>query len=251
MGFDHDEKHATTSTIIGAGAVNVWMPDAPPIVPHAQDDEFNDENFNTSKWTEWDVMNKITIVEQEWGLEMTVTTDPGINWGGVYQSVPTGGDFSMMAKIDMLTTRFDTFSAGLFLAEDLDAGPSTANLVTLHLAVPEGALTVNASEWSAYDAFLVTRASDNITDYIIPHIYLRIRVVGSDYEVDYSINGLSWNFMHGEQALPFTPVHCGIAVNNQNTGETSSTACSFFRIVEGTGTHRDVLRGRQVSITSF
>jgi hypothetical protein len=233
---------ATHTDYLGA---TLYLPDWPPSSAGAGDDEFADNSAGVpSGWTEWDVGARLTVAEGEDGTKMTWAGDFS-ELSGMRKAIPAG-DFSLITKISLSAT--GNFEGGIFLAEDLAANPSTADVQTLMMRYDGGMLfSIAAQRWSAYNSLLST----NFFTSSRTHggtIYLRWRRISTNLHADYSFDGLSWLRMGAAFAEPFTIAHVvlGGAARNSDGG---TAYFRFYRETTSTAIAQPLL-GRRVKVAA-
>lgn len=205
------------------GTVGLFFPDLPPVSANANDDEFADASLGAA-WTEWDPGSKVTVTEADYGLKLAFNASSGDSLGGVRRAVPSA-DWSLITKVDLAATGVGgSTEAGIFLAEDLSANPTTADIETFIVRYDGSmTLTIGAQRWSAYNALSSTQFSTGGRTHG-GTIYLRVRRISSTLYFDFSFDGISW-LQAGTMAAPFTIGHVGLA----GTGRSSDASAAYFR----------------------
>lgn len=105
----------------------VLGPDARPPVPDAMDDEFNDESFDTSKWT-WLAQGGTTVNETNHRLTLMLRENSN-RIRGIYQSTPSG-DWTIQAKVyePMLDVAGGSGGSCLFVGQSTTQEIRSANI---------------------------------------------------------------------------------------------------------------------------
>jgi hypothetical protein len=246
---------ADLPTLSGAG-YSVWVSDAPPDPNNMPNnlallfsDEFDSDTLSPS-WTVWDEGGNTSVVASGSygpGLRMSQETVAGNSFGGIYTAVPSSDSWEIVTKVHLSGREVDDNKAGIFIAEDLDANPTTANILAFEVVYGNGGITVQLTEYTAYDGTTTGETivwdlgSTNRVDHT--HFYLKLvrRVSGNDITIPLlSTDGVSWIFMDKSSAgyngssvpTPFTPVHMGAFINNDDSGAPSDAVFSFFRVNE-------------------
>ena len=208
----------------------IWVPDNPPIVAGAGDDEFSDNSGGVpTGWTEVDHGSTATVVEREWGLEISRPTGGGDQIAGIYKAIPSG-DFTITTKLGRNSLDYSNYAvASLTLFED--AATSTADMHILSVWISGGInARVLVERWSQYNTFNATlqaRITNLETDG--GFYYLRIRRNGTTYDFDVSSDGIAFQRTYTTGALGYVPAHMGITVNNTNQGVTVTARAMYFR----------------------
>lgn len=206
----------------GEADFTFWLPDAPPLCASAYDDEFEDSAFDAVLWTEFDPGAFLTISEDEVGLILDMVTDPGADWAGIYQAIPSG-DFAIVAKLALMALRTNYAYLSLLLWEN--ATDNAKGLYSLSVFYDGSSLGVHAARWNNWQSWnsnLVTFATGNSC------MYLRIRRSSTTYSFDISSDGVGWMRIWSG-SLAFTPTHFGIGINNEGQGVTIRGVAHFFR----------------------
>ncbi|MEQ8221148.1 MAG: hypothetical protein ABRQ37_02515 [Candidatus Eremiobacterota bacterium] len=216
----------------------MWLPDAPPVSPSEYDDEFLDESFNISKWSEFDHGNKLSVSEEKYGLKFDITphvstTDDSI--AGILQSIPSG-DFSITTKCNLSAIRNATaginsgLMAGILLAENTS---NSGKIYFLTLMYP-GSQDINYINLYYYTSYSTYGGvyGRQVGNFEITAGYLRVRRTGTTYYFDYSLNGRAFINIYSSSSLAFTPGYFGLG--SMYTSSSSVTAhhtiiYDFFR----------------------
>ncbi len=204
---------------------DAYNPDLPPLTAHDRDDEFSDD---LSAWTTLDPSGHLVSSGVEEGYGYVTKQSTALGNGrmvALYQDIPSGNEWAFAAKMTMQSGA-GTVRYGLFVAEDLDANPTTANFYTIQSL---NNTSVQAGTLTAYDAaFTGVGTSVGRVD---RSIYLRARItdmsVTPDAAWDWSDDGVGWNQVQSA-AVGFTPVHFGVWVRN-STGSDARLRAAWFR----------------------
>jgi hypothetical protein len=221
-----------------------WDSDAPTASASLYDDEFNDNSMG-GIWTEYDHGSIQTISEGANGLVLTSTGDGSTNkTSGVYQAIPAG-DFTIDARFSVVGPWETITAIGLAVLED--ASSSTGNFHFLRIGPRASDNRIGVGEFSAWNTFLAERAS-RLPLFIPTTFIIRIQRNGTTYRFSYSTDGIGWIEVleTTAAAMGYTPLHFGILMQNQTSGE-SKLIARFFRYRDsdvGTG----VCYGRLVPV---
>lgn len=228
-----------------------WDPDAPPSSPHAKDDEFDDDSLS-GNWTEWDGGGKITLTENEYGLNIVNTnTAAADHVGGVFTSVPTG-DWRVITKVSIGGKWYSNYaSAGVFIAEDLSSNPNTADFIAIWLFFTKDrdSNAIVVQRYTAYNAYnSEVMSGKQYIYYGYDDVYFQIRKESTNYYYYYSGDGISWQLI-GSSSNPFTVSSFGLATNNVNQGVDTTAYFKFFRVVADSAWQTPV-QGRTIAIAA-
>lgn len=198
-------------------SVTGYFADMPPSSPHANDDEFSDASVGGA-WTEWDVGSKVTVTEGTYGLKLAHVSSSGANnYGGIYRAIPAG-DFTVITKMSHSLTTSGAV-AGVFVAADLGAAPSTADFHVLVHGLSSLETNMGVHLYNDYTSF---NSTINTGAYGPTHAYLRIRRVSTLFSMDYSTDGVGW-YRAGTFTPGYTAAHIGLTINNSTTVASSAT----------------------------
>ena len=233
------------ATGVGGGGKIVWNADAPPAIPSAIDDEFDDGSFDTGKWTVFDPDAILNVTESSAYNAILLDIDTrylDTNIVGIYQTIPAG-EFTIWTKVNLISHRYNYTTIGLALWED--PTDSTKQLATNHLM------------WGWDNIFWQTVAFTNYkapaSEYDIAsehNIYFRIRRnSGGSYCYGASTNGIEFGDFNGTQTPPFTPTAFGIFVNGGGGGVYPVRGLfQFFRYLDYDIGETGVLPGKLVGL---
>jgi hypothetical protein len=209
----------------GPEGFGLWNPDAPPISPSAYDDEFSDGVFNGGAiWTVFDINSRMTITENDKGLNLLRPNLATIDITGIYQAIPAG-DFSIEAKLGLSAKSADFGFASLALWEV--AGSTTGGIYGFSLIYKSTTKGYEIGRYNNYTSFN-SAPSSRYDGWWFTSGYFKVRRNGTTYYLDHSNDGVSWVQLWSG-TLAFTPTQFGISTLNQNTGQTTELHASFFR----------------------
>lgn len=229
--------------------VSIWMPDAPPATPNAQDDEFADASGGLpSGWTEFDPGAIQTVNESAAGCELSTATHAGSQVTGIYKSIPSG-DFSIMIKVALSGLGVtNSIRAMICLWED----PSNTAKALRTLGITQNATQgqIDVIQWNNYTTLTSTLASLAMSVDEGPTVlYLRIRRTGTAYAFDVSSDGNGFEQVHTIAALGITPTAMGLAMDNTASGANVKTTTSFFRYKASDVGIFGALEGDRIAVT--
>lgn len=250
----------TTQPAAGGGAstpadFSLWLPDAPPEIPGALDDEFTTVGAGVpSGWTEFDPDTLQTVAVGSRGLELSrVIADapPTYSFSGIYKAIPAG-DFSVIVQVSCSIEAglsCDT-PAGLALFEN--AVDTSKKIAALSFTSDDVAivLSVEVEYFTNYQTFSASKVVKG--KQLQPGPYFRVRRTGTDYFFDVSGNGIAWSglLVQTEVQLGFTPLHFGPFINgagNGTAGNTLKGIFPFFRYKASDVGLNGVLEGARVN----
>jgi len=254
-------KRSGTEIVSAALATTrLWVPDAQPASPSAFDDEFDGAQGAAlgASWSEWDVPGIVSPdLDGQGRLRMRVPSGPR-RMVGIYQAVPGASEYAIYTKARIRThvNSGGGVACGIFLAGDLDADPSTADLrffcTNLHA---ENTQSIRLFSLGAFDDGATP--IESLPGTLVAAIYLRLRVNGDQYGLDFCTDGATWLQIRPSAGsantaqIGITPVHMGLAGWNGNAGRDAELLCDFFRVVTGPGTS-DLYRndlGRELALS--
>lgn len=233
--------------------VKMWCSDAPPETPSDCDDEFNDESFDTSKWTEYDPGNVMAVTEEKYGLKLHEAVPSTVGSDlitGVYQAIPEGS-FSISTKLKMNCNKGRFYLSGLMLWEN--GADSSKKALGLCFYRDHASNRISVEYYSSYN----TAVSDYLNLTIgneVTVIYLRIRRTDNVYYFDISVDGVGFVTVYNMTLSLFTPVHFGLFLDsvNYSGGQPSpvSSIFSFFRY-KNSNTGAVPIEGRLLDIKTL
>jgi hypothetical protein len=244
-----DYKHLTAAeyaTIRGPTALYTkWDVDAPPLITVSQSDEFDDSSIAT-KWSEFDVGNKLTVTESGYGLFLEeATINPG-QLAGLVQVLPSG-NFTIIAKMDFsrVNTPTATQVAGLALWEQ--PADVTKKVVTWGWNDSAYDSVLSFMQWSAYTTGS-NQANRTQAGVWVNPIYLRIRRNGTTYYYEYSMDGIGWILFYSQVSSYLVPTYFGPCIFGGNVGTTIKAAFKFIRYYPSDHGQNFITTGRPVSV---
>jgi len=224
-----DEGSGKATVVISGGAgpgdadFTIWSPDAEPASPSSYDDEFDDSSFDTGLWTEFDVATTQTPTEAEFGLHFVTSSTAHVQ--GAFQVAPASAGWSIMTKVAWLHPQSDDMKAGLLLMEDYQ-NPSTSDCFYWASYRGGAGNGFQAEYYNDYANHNSTPKNDAHSHYPTT-VYLRIRAEGTVWDLDWSIDGLSWIQLH-TMTRSFTPDAFGIC-QRVSTASDMKAVFPFFR----------------------
>jgi hypothetical protein len=236
------QANITVSGGAGGGEPDftLWMPDAAPNSPGAYDDEFDDSSYDSGLWTAYDEGADLNVTEDERGL--ILNSDGGQTIAGIYQDVPAGAGWSIIAKVASTGSQTYTVITGLLLLEDVD------NLDTSNLAIWGQTIGGQRYGWAYYTANDYTQSgqaeANSDKDNPVSTFYFRIRAVGTDWYLDWSIDGLGW-FQKATVSRPWTPT--GFGIGKRLDDNIHPSIVSYFRYTTDTD-YDDIMHGDRVDM---
>ena len=224
----------------GTADGSFWDTDAAPTSPSVYDDEFDDESFNTSLWTEFDIPTGLGQTENAYGLEFTGHST-GHVLQGIYQVVPSGAGFTIATKVSWLAGQLNDCKAGLIVLDDSE-NLSTSDLgVHFHYRGSAGA-GVQSEYYTAYDTF--DTAYDNlVSDKWATTMYLRMVCTETEWYFGWSLDGIGW-MDRVIQARPFAPDAVGLCLKMNTTD--NLPIFHWFRYFP-TATHKTIIEGNRIN----
>lgn len=224
------------------GFASLWTfdPDALPASPHANDDEFRDGSIGGA-WTDWDPASVYANSEDTFGLRI-LSSAGSLAGGGVFRDVPVSSDWTLTTKVSLTRDQTPNTFAGIFLAEDLTASPSTGDLRTLMTTYGGSGPRLEVDSWTAHGSFGSGLANTNAVDAIAHGVYLRIAKTSTTYRFMWSVDGVGWLTLYSTTSLGITPVKAGLAVisDHGSTARTEAFFC-FWRQVDSAAYYAPVL----------
>jgi len=236
-------------TISGGGGggipdFTVWFPDAPPASGYSSggvdDDEFDDASFDTGIWSIYDVASRQTETEAEYGLNLSQSgTD---YFQGIYQPVPAGTDWSFTTFVGHNWYQTGNGVAGILLLENISS-LSTSDVFVWGMYRGGSGFGWRWAKAPQYNGY--TGDDSWINDSKDIGWYLRIRVSGSTWYFDWSLDGYTWIAYAYTQTEEFTAQGVGIGYRLDNTGW--SINCKFARFTDDSS-HDQMLYGDRVGM---
>jgi hypothetical protein len=217
-----------------SGGCDKWDPLSPPRTPNAMDDEFDDETFDTSKWTVMDAYAYGTITEDEVGLKMSTT---GYNiMVSVTQPIPTG-DYTVWTRLSLRGGIYDGWgNCGICFQEDMASDDIYTVGPQIVGANDHGDVPITTGYWTSAEAY-----TDPGTwgKYYPMSLWIRVRVDVSEqiYYTDLSLDGLSWQCC-GSDTLIYAPTRVGLFFTSADG--TDRVIYSFFRVTDSIDPFQDM-----------
>lgn len=228
-------------------AGSVWFPDIPPASGLGSLDDYFDDSSLAGKWSEWDIDGVLDVSEEDYGLNLYVTTSAGPSWAGVYQEMPIdSGPFSVYTKISLLSRDRNYHNVGLGL---FDGTPNSTNdfysYALLHRNFDQ---KLEVIKWLQYDSGNTSYGGKE-DGFIHLTVYLRIRYDGSDWHFEFSDDGVGWTESLADHTLTINyPSHVGIIVNNESNTWDSRAIVQMFKFEPGLNDITDVLYGNRAKV---
>jgi hypothetical protein len=207
--------------------VSHWAYDAQalPTSAHANDDEFNDGSIGGS-WTDWDPGSVYATSEGSFGIDL-LSSASSLAGGGIHRAVPVSSDWTLTTKVSLQRDNVANTFAGVFLAEDLGANPSTGDIVSLTTNYGGSGSRLEVDSWTAYNTFGSSLGSVSMGDGFPTSLYLRISKTSTTYRFMWSLDGMTWLVVYSTTSLGITPVKAGLAMFSDHGNTVRSEA--FFR----------------------
>ena len=220
----NDELKTITIAASGGGGSSYQNPiDEPPATPNAKDDEFDDTSLD-AKWS-WVNQGTATWSEQNGFGKISLLS--GYNHSRfIVQNVPTG-DFTVTGKFDLMAPTNSSFNFGLVLYNSSSAKHVIAGVCARTTYNGMHVLKMSNTTTFYTDAFLRSW-HDTL-------VYIRVRVVGTTYYVDRSVDGDTWTNIFSETVATFMSsiTHIGIGYFRNNTeGGSYYGKCHWFRVTQ-------------------
>jgi hypothetical protein len=208
----------------GGGSTNLWNPDLPPSSPNAMDDEFNDESFNTTLWTEFNPGNhSFTRSEVAWG-GLTITNNSNNNIFGYCQLAPSS-PYSIISKIRVSDFHSGDIKPAIML---LEGTLSTSKVLMAGLSSGGYGHAIQIEYYNAYNSYnsALLNNSYNLPD---EWGYIRVRVNGTTLNFDIG-DGIAWK-RRLNSTMAFTPAYVGLGFKSNNADGIAHF--QFFRVLSG------------------
>lgn len=224
-----DGSHTTWRKISTGGSsgssVSVYDVMAAPSSPSTKDDEFDDESYDTSKWTTFDPDGTGTVTEQPWGLELTAASTDAV---GCYQSWTRPAAFTIDTYFAWNFTSQNYRQFGVIFFEDV-ANYTTTKVETFVYKAFSTNDQLSRDKSSSYGSY--AGSDDTNVNYIeASGIFLRVTYDGSNYTLWWSVDGRRWQRASGLTPYISSPNAFGLYLNNAVSSTSAiSASCSFFR----------------------
>lgn len=203
----------------------IYNADAQPTSPHANDDEFRDASIGAS-WTDWDPASAYTTTEGSFGIDL-LSAAGSLQGGGIHRAVPVSSDWTLTTKVSLQRNNTANTFAGIFLAEDLSASPSTGDIISLTTNYGGSGARLEVDSWTAYNAFGSSLGFLSTGDTFPTSLYLRIAKTSTTYRFLWSLDGMTWLLIYSTTSLGITPVKAGLGMFSDHGNTAQSEA--FFR----------------------
>jgi hypothetical protein len=187
--------------------------DEPPAVPNAMDDEFDDESFDTGKWT-WLDQGPTTVYETD---KLYFQSSENANRiRGIYQAAPSGSwTFRGAFEVDRLV---GSYGIGLMAAESTSANVRFAGLWGTELRpLTFSTPSSSAATWGSLGRLLRSIG------------YAELAWDGTNLAASVSHDGDIWSTM-ASTALGYTPAHVGVAFMNYSNAYRRASSFWFRRV---------------------
>lgn len=143
----------------------------------------------TGGLTAWNPSGTVTMTEVPFGLVVYGTAG---QHGGPRWAVPAATQWSVTTYVVLYATNASNRYGGIWIAEDVVANPTTANLYGIVFEFDaSGRGNVKVQTWTAYNAFVSTVASVSDVGYQ-GSIYLRVSSDGTNLTTSISQDGIGW-----------------------------------------------------------
>lgn len=162
--------------------------DTPPVSPDAMDDEFDDENFDLTKWT-WDNQGGATIQEDSSSLGHAILTTPGAgsdNYRFLYQTLPMG-NWKFRSKMLVQMTDANFAQAGIGVR---NSGNGRLYAFGPLYASGQGMYVQAMTSYSAYSASPLAQSNRPFNNY---------------YYLEIEYNGTNLIFRYQQVVQPWSP----------------------------------------------
>lgn len=198
-------------------ALGLWSPFVAQDPLATETDYFDDSSLD-AKWSEWDQPGAISVTEDSTGLHIDRdTTAAGI--AGIYQDVPASGDWVATAYGGIECTWDTDTSLDIFVAEDLDASPGTANVAALRInCTGDGPWYQHFPQYNTFGGGLEGTTTDQGLDPNGMCIRLCYDATNNDLTALVSSDCRIWRASVQVADATTTvnpPVHVGIGIGNQ------------------------------------
>lgn len=225
-----------------------WEPLAPPSLGTDSDDEFSDGSFDTVLWDEFDQSGILTVSEADQGLIFALSSATQ-EIGGVYQSMLTGWDWSIITKVCIVGDQSGDTKAGIWFAEDINSNPTTCDHDIFGVYQGGSGMGVQAEYYTNYNTYSSGHTNQVHAPPIGTSYWIRVRLEQTgestySYHFDYSTDGMGWMNI-GTFTRSFTPAEFGLFVRS-NQGANTKVFFPFFRIVT-TNNINDIVEGDRIS----
>ncbi len=242
-------QDAVDALVTGGGSQLVWSSDAAPLSPSAWDDEFLDDTASAALWTLWNPGSNIAADYQQDKKRVFITAsgNGGNRLGGIVQPIPSS-EFTFTARLSQIARQTTgNTSVSLILTEDIDAAPTTANVLVAQFFAGATA-GYNVQKWNDYTgagASTVATGVGNVTG----NTWVQVRLNGTTVFVDFSSDGETWFRVVDSHSIGWTPTHFGIGANCSQTSIDMYAIARAFRVQDGVSAFTDVAtQGRLIAL---
>jgi hypothetical protein len=220
-----------------------WNPYAPPSSASSYNDEFDGEEGAGAPtgWTEYDTSSCLTVSEEEHGLQI-LKTSATQEIGGVYQSVPSGWDWTVYTKVDISQYQSGDTQAGIFFSEDIASNPTTCKHEFFGIYIGSAGYGIRKAYFTDYNSSS-TEDSQIHSPPIGTSTFLRVRLVDfivQDYQFGYSLDGRTWTDIY-TNTRNFTPTTFGLFIRSNQGATDVRLSFPFFRVDEDNYTSLSIL----------
>lgn len=227
------------------GSLGIYMPDARPATPHADDNEFT---TTIADLTEVD-HDGIATWSRDTGrnrLQMELTRSNDAQSTQMVKNIPAS-EFSVITKVGQITLPVagSTYDAGILVAEGTGATDNFLLLSSYQFRHATGTGPNNQTMVTAWGVRALHFSSDDVIvndDDLGPatdqRSYLRIAVNGDDIWCYTSVDGQNWNFNWLTTGLGWTPTKVGVGVwcaGSGGSGSVMRAHWDFLRFKSGAG----------------
>jgi hypothetical protein len=208
-----------------------WNPRKPPTTIHAMGDEFDDSSLD-AKWTEFDPATLLTVSEDQKGLRLAGTDDPGANdsFMGIYQALSADDEheFIVRCSVQMVTGAWGLVGIGL-----LEGVLSTSDLIATGIAIGStGPFAIQTTRHLSYNVGATqTLASNNNRTINSTYLCVQHKQSTNAISVYWSEDGVSWMRNVSNQSTTFTAAYVALLVNAHNRDVAGRF--EFFRVRSG------------------
>jgi hypothetical protein len=207
-----------------------WSPHRPPTTIHAMGDEFDDGSVDV-KWTTWNPSGSalVTVSEDDEGLKLTGTDDPGASdsWQGIYQALGADDEHEFIVRVgvQMVTGAFGAVGIGL-----LEGTTTTSDLLAGVITVgASGPSSIGVNRYTAYNSGVAqTLASNNNHQSNSVYLCLQHKLSTNKISLYWSDDGINWMRSVSDQATTFTAGYVALLVDPVNRD--CAARYEFFRV---------------------
>lgn len=202
---------------------------ARPLVPHANDDEFDDGVVDPA-WTTLTVTGAQTITENNSKLSVLITTGQTSNDLNALLkavSLSVGDIYETQTVAAGDTGGSDYVMHGIVMS---DGVLSTSNVAAVFLFPPAGALSRNVSLRPGTFTNLGTPSEYALNTTVNHGIWLRVEYVSANtFRAYFSVDGISWHASSATVTSTMTPTHVGLVWSTW--GDTAVARSASFEYI--------------------